>query len=106
MARKKKQSISRDRPDPASCNYCGASVGEISDRTDERVEAVYDCLKCKVNYCDQCSYEKEVDGQLVQRYLRCESIIEKVTGSLPCLRPGLSLSTVSHYALSTVVFMS
>jgi hypothetical protein len=30
----------------------------------------------------------------------------KFMGSLPCLRPGLSLSTVSHYALSTVVFIS
>ena len=64
MARKKKQSISRDHPIQASCSYCGASVGEISDRTDELVKAVYDCLKCRLNYCDQCTYEKEMDGEL------------------------------------------
>ena len=79
MKKKKKESPTHDNSFTASCNYCGASVGEISERTEGQVEAVYDCLKCKVNYCDQCSYEKEVNGQLVQRCLRCESIIEKVT---------------------------
>ena len=79
MKKKKKQSISRDHPTQASCNYCGASLGEVSDRTDEHVHAVYDCLKCRVNYCDQCSYGKEIDGELVQMCLRCDSIIEKVT---------------------------
>ncbi len=79
MKEKKKQSVSHDHPIQASCHYCGALVGEISERTEEQVHAVYDCLKCRSNYCDQCSYGKEVDGQLVQRCLRCESIIEKVT---------------------------
>src|SRR5439155_21984692 len=35
----------------------------------------------------------------------CESLT-KTGGSSPCLRPGLSLSTVSHYALPPVVFIS
>jgi len=52
MARKKKQSTTRDHPIQAYCHYCGASVGEISQRTEEQVYAVYDCLKCKSNYCD------------------------------------------------------
>jgi hypothetical protein len=79
MARKKKQRPTRAHPIQASCHYCGASVGEISQRTEEQVYAVYDCLKCKSNYCDQCSYGKEVDGEFVQMCLRCDSIIEKVT---------------------------
>jgi hypothetical protein len=79
MARKKKQSISQDKPFQPYCHYCGASVGEISDRTDELVEAVYDCLKCGLNYCDQCAYEKEIDGELVQLCLRCDSKLDKVT---------------------------
>ncbi len=54
-------------------------VGELSDRTEEQVNAVYDCPKCRLNYCNQCSYEKEIDGQLVQLCLRCDSKIEKVT---------------------------
>ena len=60
------------------CNYCGASVGEISERTDEKVSAIYDCEKCVYNYCDQCSYETEINDKLVQKCLRCENIIEKV----------------------------
>jgi hypothetical protein len=79
MAKKKKQSISQDKPFQPYCHYCGASVGEISDRTEEQVYAVYDCLKCKSNYCDQCSYGKEIDGDLVQICLRCDSKLEKVT---------------------------
>ena len=78
MKKKKKESPAHDNSFAASCNYCGASVGEISERTEEQVEAVYDCLKCKVNYCDQCRYEKKIDGQLVQLCLRCDSKIEKV----------------------------
>jgi len=79
MKKKKKETLSHDNPIQSSCDYCGSTVGEISQRTEEQVDAIYDCLKCKANYCDQCSYEKEVDGQLVQQCLRCESIIEKVT---------------------------
>ena len=62
----------------AYCHYCGATVGQISDRTEEKVNAIYDCPKCKVNYCDQCSYGKDMDGKLVQFCLRCESKIGKV----------------------------
>lgn len=79
MARKKKQSISLDKPFQAYCHYCGASVGEISDRTEEQVRAVYDCPKCRLDYCDQCSYEKEMEGELVQLCLRCDSKLDKVT---------------------------
>jgi hypothetical protein len=79
MGRKKKQSNSQHKPFEPDGSYCGASVGEISDRTYEQVYAVYDCLKCKSNYCDQCSYGKEIDGDLVQMCLRCDSIIEKLT---------------------------
>jgi len=60
------------------CHFCGSTVGQISERTGEIVNAVYDCEKCKVNYCDQCSYEKEIDGNKVQFCLRCDSEIEKV----------------------------
>lgn len=62
----------------AYCIFCGSTVGQISDRTEDLVKAVYDCPKCKQNYCDQCSYEKEIDGQLMQLCLRCDSQIEKV----------------------------
>ena len=60
------------------CHYCGSTVGQTSERTEKSVQAVYDCGKCNVNYCDQCSYEKEIDGKLVQLCLRCDSQIEKV----------------------------
>ncbi|MDQ6962846.1 MAG: hypothetical protein Q9M28_10045 [Mariprofundaceae bacterium] len=60
------------------CNYCGATVGEISGRTEEKVNAVYDCSRCRVSYCDQCSYGKDVDGKRVQFCLLCDSKIEKV----------------------------
>ena len=63
----------------ASCHYCGSTVGEISQRTEEFVNAMYDCEKCNVNYCDQCSYEKNIDGHVKQFCLRCESEIEKIT---------------------------
>lgn len=59
------------------CNFCGASVGEISERTKEQVNAIYDCPKCGVNYCDQCSYENEIDGESVQLCLRCDSKLDK-----------------------------
>ncbi len=62
----------------AYCHYCGSTVGQISERTEKSVKAVYDCEKCNVNYCDQCSYEKEIDGKLVQLCLRCGNQIEKV----------------------------
>ncbi|MBI4535477.1 MAG: hypothetical protein HY708_04305 [Ignavibacteriae bacterium] len=75
--KKKKTAAAKNEEIVASCNYCGATVGEISERTEERVHAVYDCPKCKVNYCDQCSYFSE-EGR-VQRCLRCESKLEKVT---------------------------
>jgi len=61
------------------CNFCGASVGEISEGTEELVNTIFDCPKCQVNYCDQCSYESEVKGHLVQKCLRCDSKLDKVT---------------------------
>ncbi|MDU9050801.1 MAG: hypothetical protein Q3M30_18280 [Candidatus Electrothrix sp. Rat3] len=62
----------------ASCHFCGAIVGETSQCTEETVTSMYDCRKCNMNYCDQCSYEKEVDGRVKQFCLRCESEIKKL----------------------------
>ncbi|MFH0725187.1 MAG: hypothetical protein V2B19_02345 [Pseudomonadota bacterium] len=78
MKGKKIESVSRNSDFKAYCFFCGATVGQLSDRTEEKVSAIYDCPKCRVNYCDQCSYEKEADGELAQFCLRCESKIEKV----------------------------
>ena len=78
MNKKKEKTTFHDNSIRAYCNFCGSTVGQISDRTEDRVNAVYDCPKCKVNYCDQCSYGKEIDGQLVQLCLRCDSKIDKV----------------------------
>ena len=60
----------------AYCHFCGSTVGQISEGTDEKVHSIYDCPKCRVNYCDQCSYFNKEDQ--VQRCLRCESKMEKV----------------------------
>jgi len=60
----------------AYCHFCGSTVGQISEGTGEEVHAIYDCRKCRVNYCDQCSYFSEKDQ--IQRCLRCESRIEEV----------------------------
>lgn len=80
MPKKKKQeSSSHNESLQAYCTYCGSTVGQISDRTEDLVNAVYDCPKCKMNYCDQCSYEEEIDGKLVQLCLRCDSQMEKIT---------------------------
>jgi hypothetical protein len=62
----------------AHCHYCGSTVGEISQRTEELTNAMYDCEKCNDNYCDQCSYENDIDGQVKQFCLRCESEIKKI----------------------------
>lgn len=61
------------------CHYCGSTVEEKSQRTEELITAMYDCEKCNVNYCDQCSCEKEIDGHVKQFCLRCENEIEKLT---------------------------
>ena len=75
---KKKKNATRTPADiKAYCNYCGSTVGQISERTGEEVRAVYDCPRCKSEYCDQCSYFNEED--VVQQCLRCESKLEKVT---------------------------
>jgi hypothetical protein len=78
MKKKRVEKVVPNSDYKAYCHYCGATVGQISDRTEEKVNAIYDCSKCKANYCDQCSYRKEMDGKLVQFCLRCESTIEKV----------------------------
>jgi hypothetical protein len=62
----------------AYCNYCGSTVGEISQRTESIIKTVFDCEKCGVNYCDQCSYEEEIDGQVKQICIRCDSEMEKL----------------------------
>ncbi|MCI5116973.1 MAG: hypothetical protein D3913_03225 [Candidatus Electrothrix sp. LOE1_4_5] len=74
----KQKNASYDKPIKASCHFCGATVGETSERTEEPVTSMYVCEKCKMNYCDQCSYEKKVDGRVKQFCLRCESEIEKL----------------------------
>ncbi len=67
-----------DKKFKSSCNYCGAEVDEISQRTEQKVTTIYDCKKCHANYCDQCSYVKE-DTSDVQLCLRCDSIMEKIS---------------------------
>ncbi len=78
MKRKRPESPPHTGRAKAYCIFCGSTVGQISDRTDERVSAIYDCSKCMLNYCDQCSYEKEIDGKRVQFCLRCNSKLERV----------------------------
>ena len=78
MKNKRVGNVFRNNVFKAYCHFCGATVGQKSDRTEEKVSAIYDCPKCKVNYCDQCSYGNDVDGKLAQFCLRCESKIEKV----------------------------
>jgi len=63
----------------AQCHFCGVNAGEIGEETGEIVTAIFDCPKCKVNYCNQCSYEKEVEGELVQLCMRCDSKLDKIT---------------------------
>lgn len=75
---KKKQETASTNTLKAYCIFCGSTVGQISDRTEECVTAIYDCPKCRVNYCDQCSYGKDIDGRSVQFCLRCDNQIEKV----------------------------
>lgn len=75
---KKKNNSSPGNKIKAYCQYCGSTVGEISDRTEELITSIYECKKCDENYCDQCSYEKNIDKHVKQFCLRCESEIEKI----------------------------
>ena len=75
---KKQKTFSHKNQFKVYCHFCGSTVGQISERTENLVNAIYDCEKCNVNYCDQCSYEEEIDGHMAQFCLRCESRIEKV----------------------------
>jgi hypothetical protein len=78
MKKKESKSSSQRNQFKAYCHFCGSTVGQISDRTENLVNAIYDCEKCEVNYCDQCSYEEKIDDNLVQFCIRCENRIEKV----------------------------
>ena len=60
------------------CHFCGGKVGEISDRTDELISSLYDCAKCNLNYCNQCSYETVEKNRTIQKCLRCDNVVEKV----------------------------
>jgi hypothetical protein len=60
------------------CLFCGAKVGEKSERTDRRVVAIYYCPRCSSNYCDQCSYDKTVKGEKLRFCLRCDTQLETV----------------------------
>ena len=62
----------------AYCHFCGSTVGQISDRAEGRVEAVYDCPKCKVNYCSQCAWLKEDSLDGIALCLRCNSKMYRV----------------------------
>lgn len=57
------------------CNKCDYKTKEHPTM----MYAIFDCPKCKVNYCDQCSYEDEEKGHAVQKCLRCDSELDKVT---------------------------
>ena len=61
------------------CMFCGATVGQTSDRTGAEVTGVFYCPKCCKTYCDQCSYSEEAGGSRVQLCLRCDSQMEAVT---------------------------
>jgi len=78
MSKKESEIASTANAFKAYCVFCGSTVGQISGRTEERVTAIYDCPKCRMNYCDQCSYGKDIEGKSVQFCLRCDSPIEKV----------------------------
>ena len=67
-----------DKEFKPSCFFCGAAVGEISQRTEQTATAIYDCEKCRANFCDQCSYAQN-DKSNVQCCLKCDSVIEKVS---------------------------
>jgi len=60
------------------CMFCGANVDEISERTGQKAKAMYYCEQCWKNYCDQCSYEKEVAGDQNQYCLRCDTKLERL----------------------------
>ncbi len=63
------------------CSFCGASIGEISERTGKKVISIYDCRKCKTNYCNECSKKSKTKGEreLVQICLRCGDRIIKIS---------------------------
>ncbi|MEW6519197.1 MAG: hypothetical protein AB1461_07255 [Thermodesulfobacteriota bacterium] len=73
----KKKRIPETEDFQVLCGYCGATVGQISGRTEEEVHAVYECAKCDSYYCDQCSYFST--GDQAQCCLRCDSRLEKIT---------------------------
>jgi hypothetical protein len=77
---KKNRAASQQAPDALKpyCISCGSTVGQTSGRTMGKVKALYDCPKCRVSYCDQCSYEQTVDGEQVQQCLDCGGKLEKV----------------------------
>ena len=58
------------------CGFCGANVGDISDRTGELTKAMYYCEECWRNYCDQCSDTKKANG--TQHCMRCDSELERL----------------------------
>lgn len=60
------------------CSFCGTSIGGISERTFEKVKALYYCPECIMNYCNECSYEKKVNGESKQFCLRCDSNLDLV----------------------------
>ena len=78
MKKKKQEASSHENKIQAYCHFCGATIGQVSEPNEKLVNAIFYCEKCRLNYCDQCSYEKETDGHLAQFCLRCDNQIEKV----------------------------
>ena len=45
------------------CIFFDSTICRISYRAEKRVNAIYDCPRCKLNYCDRCSYERQRRGE-------------------------------------------
>ncbi len=59
------------------CFFCGSTLGQISQATEHLVNAIYYCKKCRVDYCDQCSYEKQINGKSKQLCSRCDTVLKR-----------------------------
>lgn len=61
------------------CSYCGGIVGELGERNGEEINAIYDCPRCRLNYCSDCSYEGKRSGEKQQLCLRCDGRLDLVS---------------------------
>lgn len=60
------------------CSFCGARPGQESDATGRLVTAIYACLKCRRNFCDQCA--DTLLGPNNARCVKCDSEMKMVAG--------------------------